>query len=81
MNCLQVRAENYPGKARYVVSRAVTRLDRFTDWVKNKIYPASGDSPDNGIYYLKGGDLQEVLDAFRNVTIYPLNEIYSRSVF
>jgi 16S rRNA (guanine527-N7)-methyltransferase len=81
VNCLQVRVENYPTKARYIVSRAVTRLDRFVDWVKNKIYPASGDSRDNGIYYLKGGDLQDELSAFKNVTIHPLKEIYSEAFF
>jgi 16S rRNA (guanine527-N7)-methyltransferase len=81
VNCLQVRAENYPAKAKYVVSRAVTRLDRFVDWVKNKIYPTSGESCGNGIYYLKGGDLQEELGAFRNVSIHPLKEIYSEAFF
>jgi 16S rRNA (guanine527-N7)-methyltransferase len=81
VNCLQVRAENYPSKARYVVSRAVTRLDRFTGWVKNKIDPPSGTSLGNGIYYLKGGALQEEISAFKNVTIHPLSEIYSEPYF
>lgn len=80
-NCVQVRVENYPSKARYVVSRAVTNLDQFTGWVKNKIYPPSGTSTGNGIYYLKGGDLQEELQAFKNVTIHSLNEIYSEVFF
>ena len=80
-NCVQVRVENYPSKARYVVSRAVTNLDQFTGWVKNKIYPPSGTSTGNGIYYLKGGDLQEELSAFKNVTIHSLNEIYSEVFF
>ena len=80
-NCVQVRVENYPSKARYVVSRAVTNLDQFTGWVKNKIYPPSRISSGNGIYYLKGGDLQEELQAFKNVTIHSLNEIYSEVFF
>ena len=46
--CHQVRAENYPDRTRYVVSRAVTNLERFVDWVKHKIEPPSGIS--------KGGD-------------------------
>ncbi len=79
--CILVRAENYPSKARYVVSRAVTNLDRFTGWVKNKIYPPSGTSTGNGIYYLKGGDLKDELGAFKNLTIYSLNEIYSEAFF
>jgi len=80
-NCLQVRAENYPSKARYVVSRAVTKLDRFVDWVKDKIDPPSEASRGNGIYYLKGGDLQEELSTFKNITVHPLNEIYSGVFF
>jgi len=80
-NCRQVRAENYPSKARYVVSRAVTNLDRFTGWVKNKIYTPSGTSMGNVIYYLKGGDLLEELHAFKNFTVHPLKEIYSEPFF
>jgi 16S rRNA (guanine527-N7)-methyltransferase len=80
-DCLQVRAENYPSKVRYVVSRAVTRLDRFVEWVKNKIDPPSRASMGNGIYYLKGGDVEEELIGFRNVAIYPLSEIYSEPFF
>ncbi len=79
--CLQVRAESYPSKARFVVSRAVTRLDRFVNWVKDKIDPPSEDSTGNGIYYLKGGDLEEELSTFKYVTIYPLDEIFSGLFF
>jgi 16S rRNA (guanine527-N7)-methyltransferase len=81
VKCLQVRAENYPSKARYVVSRAVTNLDQFTGWVKNKIYPPSGSSTGNGIYYLKGGELKDELSVYNNLTIYSLNEIYSEAFF
>jgi len=79
--CLQVRAEDYPSKVSYVVSRAVTNLDRFTGWVKNKIYPPTGRSTGNGIYYLKGGDLRHELSAFKNLTVHSLNEIYSEAFF
>ena len=81
VNCLQVRAEDYPYKTRFVVSRAVTRLDRFAGWVKDKIEPPDKASAHNGIYYLKGGDLRDELNAFTNVTIHPLNEIYSEPFF
>jgi 16S rRNA (guanine527-N7)-methyltransferase len=81
VSCLQVRAENYPSKARYIVCRAVTNLDRFTGWVKNKIDPPSRTSTGNGIYYLKGGDLQVELSTFNNLTIHSLNEIYSEAFF
>jgi len=80
-SCLQVRAENYPAKARHIVSRAVASLDRFTSWVKNNIDAPSGTSSNNGIWYLKGGDLQDELSTFRNVRIYPLKKIYSEAFF
>jgi len=80
-NCIQVRAENYPGKARFVVSRAVTRLDRFSAWVKNNIYPPSKTSTGNGIWYLKGGDLREEIATFKSVIVHPLNKIYSQPFF
>ncbi len=79
--CHQVRAENLTSKSRYVVSRAVTNLLRFTGWVKNKIEPPSPASPGNGIYYLKGGDLREELESFKNITVHSLKEIYSEPFF
>jgi 16S rRNA (guanine527-N7)-methyltransferase len=81
VKCLQVRAEDYPSMTKYVVSRAVTRLDRFVDWVKDKIFPPSRVSDGNGIYYLKGGDLQDEISGFSNATIQPLNEFFSEAFF
>lgn len=43
------------GKFNYVVSRAVTSLDKFMPWVKGKYT--------NGILYLKGGELDEEIAA------------------
>lgn len=45
------RAETLPGAFDYVVSRAVTSLDKFLPWVKGKWH--------RDIFYLKGGDLVE----------------------
>lgn len=45
------RAEALPGAFDYVVSRAVTSLDKFLPWVKGKWH--------RDIFYLKGGDLVE----------------------
>jgi 16S rRNA (guanine527-N7)-methyltransferase len=53
----QIRAEQVREKFDFVVSRAVARLATFHPWIlhsyKNK--PAKGA----GLYYLKGGDLEE----------------------
>lgn len=53
------RAEQIREKFDFVVSRAVTRLANFYPWVANSF--KKGDIPGKGIYYLKGGDLQEEL--------------------
>ena len=56
-----LRAEQIKDKYDFIVSRAVTRLKPFRQWVKKKIKPDSHHSLKNGILYLKGGDLTEEL--------------------
>ncbi|MBQ8811274.1 MAG: 16S rRNA (guanine(527)-N(7))-methyltransferase RsmG [Bacteroidales bacterium] len=48
---VNARAESLPETFDYVVSRAVTSLENFMPWVKGKF--------NEGILYLKGGDLAE----------------------
>ena len=48
---VNARAESLPETFDYIVSRAVTSLENFMPWVKGKY--------ENGILYLKGGDLAE----------------------
>ena len=55
----QIRAEQLKGKYDFIVSRAVTRMKEFYGWVHNKVKKESIHSLDNGILYLKGGDLEE----------------------
>jgi 16S rRNA (guanine527-N7)-methyltransferase len=52
-----VRAEQVHAKFDFVVSRAVTRLANFWPWVMNS-FKKTG-LPIEGLYYLKGGDLEE----------------------
>ena len=55
------RAEDLNGAFDFVVSRAVTRMERFVPWVQHKIKAKSKHSLSNGILYLKGGDLKDCL--------------------
>ena len=55
------RAEDIPRKFDFVVSRAVTRMNRFIPWVQGKIKKQSSNPWPNGILALKGGDLAEEL--------------------
>ncbi len=53
------RAEKVKGKYDFIVSRAVTRMNRFIPWVRKKIKSKDQHVYPNGILYLKGGDLDE----------------------
>lgn len=57
-----MRAEECKGTYDFVVSRAVTHMQRFLPWIKGKI-AAKNQDPEriNGLLYLKGGDLAEEL--------------------
>lgn len=49
VRCVNARAETLDGSFDWIVSRAVTSLDRFYPWVKGRFR--------KGILYLKGGDV------------------------
>jgi 16S rRNA (guanine527-N7)-methyltransferase len=53
----QTRAEQLRSKYDFVVSRAVARLATFHPWIAHRFKPQG--LPNSGLYYLKGGDLQE----------------------
>ena len=53
------RAENINETFDFVVSRAVTNMTDFRKWVKGKFNKIHSNTLNNGILYLKGGDLTE----------------------
>ena len=53
------RVEAINTKHDFVVSRAVTRMDKFRRLIKGKILIGGNNSLSNGILYLKGGDISE----------------------
>lgn len=53
------RAENIKGQFNVVISRAVTRMKPFRHWVHQKLDAERIKGIDNGIYALKGGDLED----------------------
>jgi 16S rRNA (guanine527-N7)-methyltransferase len=76
-----IRAENMQGRFDFVVSRAVTHLERFVPWVDHLISKENRHALPNGIIYLKGGDLREELQAFPQAREIPLAEWFSESFF
>jgi 16S rRNA (guanine527-N7)-methyltransferase len=76
------RAENIQGTYDFVVSRAVTRMAPFVDWIKHKFNKNHFNPLDNGILYLKGGDLEEELaEAKRKYTMYDLPNFFREEFF
>ncbi len=78
----QERAENLKGKYDFVVSRAVTEFPQFYMWVSNKIQKGGFNDLQNGILYLKGGDLVEELKSFnKKATLYNLSDYFEEEFF
>ena len=53
------RAEKLKGKYDFIVSRAVTKLEKFCSWTDDNISLHHNHKIKNGIIYLKGGDLKK----------------------
>jgi len=69
VSTLQERAENIKESFDFVVSRAVTNMTDFKKWVKGKINSTHNNTLNNGILYLKGGDLAEELKGIKHTKI------------
>ncbi len=83
VNAQQIRAEELRTKYDFVVSRAVTELSTFVKWVENKFAPQTiFNELNNGILYLKGGDLTEELQPFKkDITVYELKDFFKEEFF
>lgn len=78
----QIRAEQVKGSYDFIVSRAVTRIKEFYGWVHQKVKKKSNHSLDNGILYLKGGDLEEELAELKRIhQVYDLSDYFTEPFF
>ena len=75
------RAEQVNGQFDFVVSRAVTRMKVFHQWVRKRISTKQRNFLFNGILYLKGGDLTEELKGIKNVELYNIPEFFEEEFF
>lgn len=75
------RVEEIKGNYDFIVSRAVAAMPTFVHWVKGKIAKNSVHELKNGILYLKGGDLEEELSAYKTAKIFPLKDFYEEEFF
>jgi len=75
------RAENHNLKYDFVISRAVSKMDKFYSLVKNNIKSKSINSIPNGIISLKGGDLESELKHFNNLKVFEISKIFTDDFF
>lgn len=68
VTAIQTRAEDLKGEFDFVVSRAVTAFPAFVGLVRKNISHKPQNSMPNGIIYLKGGDFQDELRNFKNIS-------------
>lgn len=78
----QARAEELVRKYDFVVSRAVTRMVNFYPWVKGKIKLEDFNEFQNGILYLKGGDVDEEMEELdKSYVTYHLEDYFKEDFF
>lgn len=78
----QIRAEQVQGEFDFIVSRAVTDLSQFAQWVRGKVSDIHYHHLRNGILYLKGGDLTEELAPFKKkVRTWDISDFFEEEFF
>ena len=78
---VRTRIELFNEQADFVVSRAVTQMERFVPWVKKNIAKVHRHERKNGILYLKGGDLEHELAGFPKAVTHALYPTFNHSFF
>jgi len=59
----------------------VTNMPDFVSWIKDKIKKQQKHQLQNGILYLKGGDLTEELASFPNATQFNISDFFEGEFF
>lgn len=77
----QVRAEEIDQKFDFILTRAVTIMPIFIDWVKDNIKKQSQHPIPNGILALKGGELDDELDVPYKIIVQAISEFFAESFF
>ncbi len=78
----QSRLENHAGHYDFVVSRAVATLEEMTKLVWKNILPDGFNEIQNGILYLKGGDIKSELESLKGkYRVYDLNILFEEEYF
>ncbi len=82
VEAIHQRIEKIKDKYDFVVSRAVTAFPAFLNMTRDKIKQKNFNSLPNGIIYLKGGDIKEEIQSYKNtVIIYHVQDYFEESFF
>ena len=80
IRAMHERAENIDETFDFVVSRAVTNMGRFKQWVKGRFNNKHNNTLKNGILYLKGGDLAKELQGIPH-SQYVISDFFEEDFF
>ena len=78
----QTRAEELVRKYDFIISRAVTRFANFYPWVKGKLRREDFNEFPNGIFLLKGGEVDEEMEEIQvSYVTYHLDDYFKEEFF
>ena len=80
ITAIHSRAEDIKGQFHFVVSRAVTQMPVFLRWLRGKFDKEQFNPKQNGVLYLKGGDLAEELAGLKS-EIFNLKDYFEGEFF
>lgn len=82
VTAIQERAEKINDKFDFIVSRAVTALPLFMEWIETKIGNDNKNTLKNGVLYLKGGDFhKELTEISFNHKIFDISDFFEEEYF
>jgi len=77
----QKRAELVDEQFDFIISRAVTNMPDFVNWIRYKTKKENNHELLNGVLYLKGGDLTEELQNYPRAALYDLSNYFDDEFF
>jgi 16S rRNA (guanine527-N7)-methyltransferase len=82
VSALKSRVQEIKIRYEFVISRAVTAFPEFVSMVRKNVSPLSKNALPNGIIYLKGGDFESEIKAFRaTAEIFDLSTSFEEPYF
>tara|TARA_Y100001968_G_C19362685_1_gene720681 strand:+ start:788 stop:1411 length:624 start_codon:yes stop_codon:yes gene_type:complete len=82
VNIVNMRAEHIDLKFDFIVSRAVSKIDKLIEWVGHKVSTQEHHQFQNGFICLKGGDLnQETKDIKHDIQTYLISDFFQEDFF